>query len=304
MKSKSTIMALPIIVIGAAVFFSVTLRLPSVPHGQAAEVNRPAKIRKNPTGPSIKSPPANPAEKPSPDSTHRAGRKNPASEESYNLILRGTVNWDTIYAQAVIEDSSEKKQRLYKIGDIIKTGIIKKIMRNNIIISLNGKDITVAMNTSVPFFKDNSLQPFTVKRSELKVMLDDVNGLMSQISIKPHVVDNGPSGLQIDTVVPGSLFDSLGFTKDDIITEINGSKIKRPRMLAAIYESMKLMPSKLLSLEDLGPTTKSVLLKLDKKTGGIADEVSRLHQKIESGEDIPIQFSRNGISQTKIFRVR
>jgi len=75
-------------------------------------------------------------------------------------------------------------------------------------------------------------------------------------------------------------------------------------MLAAIYEGMKLMPTKLLSLEDLGPTTKSVLLKLDKKAGGIADEVIKLHRKIESGEDIPIQFSRNGKYQRRIYRVK
>jgi len=75
-------------------------------------------------------------------------------------------------------------------------------------------------------------------------------------------------------------------------------------MLAAIYEGMKLMPSQVWSLENLGSNAASVLLKLNTQADGITQEVSKLHQKIKSGGDIPVQFTRNGKSYIRTFRIQ
>jgi len=96
----------------------------------------------------------------------------------------------------------------------------------------------------------------------------------------------------------------MGFTDGDIIEEINGAKIQRPGMLTALFEGAKLLPAKIFSMEDFGSKAESVLLKLDSQSGSIGREVSKLYQKVESGEDIPVLFTRNGISQTRILKVQ
>ena len=115
--------------------------------------------------------------------------------------------------------------------------------------------------------------------------------------------ENGIGGLKINEIAPGSVFDKMGFTKGDIIVGINEANIQRPRMLAAIYSGIKLLPEEMLSLDGLGSTAGSIVLKLNGRAGGVAHEVSKVYKKMESGEEIPVRFTRNGNSQTTTFRV-
>lgn len=230
-------------------------------------------------------------------------RKAEASDALANLVLRGTVSWDTEYARAIIENISEKEQGIYKIGDIVNNGTIRMIKRKWVVINFGGRDMTLAMTASSRS-EESSGRIVTIAASELKTIFADTNNWMSQVRIRPYVSDAGTGGLRIDTIAPGSIFEKLGFTEGDIIEEINGAKIKRPRMLTALFEGAKLLPAKMFSMEGFGSKAESVLLKLDSQSGGIGREVSKLYQKVKSGEDIPILFTRNGISQTRIFKVQ
>lgn len=227
----------------------------------------------------------------------------PASHPAlFKLALRGIVNGGMENAQAIIEDMSERKQRLYIAGDTIEGGIITNIMKEKVVIHLNGRDEILTMVTASPS-EEKSGHSLTVVRSDLEKAFEDINNLISQVSIKPHVLDDGTGGLLIKGIKPGSLFEKLGFNDGDIIQEINGTIIQNPHKLAAIYEGLKFVPLDIFSFEDLGSKTGELLLWIDNQAGGVVKEVSKVHKKVETGEDIPVRFTRNGNKQTITFSV-
>ena len=56
------------------------------------------------------------------------------------LKLLGTVSGDNKEAYAVIEDTSKKQQNLYRIGDSIQNATLKMILREKVVLRVNGKD--------------------------------------------------------------------------------------------------------------------------------------------------------------------
>ena len=56
------------------------------------------------------------------------------------LNLLGTITGDKEEAYAVIEDTAEKKQDLYRIGDTIQNATVKMILREKVVLNVNGKD--------------------------------------------------------------------------------------------------------------------------------------------------------------------
>jgi len=236
---------------------------------------------------------------------HYDGRKT-ASQKSYScvlkLVLRGIINGGMENAQAVIEDTDKRIQKLYKTGDTVGAGILTKIMKQKVVIHINGKDETL-MLSSVACSEDGKDKKVTIARSELDTALKNANSLISQISFKPYAFDDGTGGLLAEDIVPGSLFERAGFKNGDVIREINGTRIENQRRLATIYKGLKLIPFDILSSEDAGAESVKLLLWLDNQAGGVAKEVSKVYQKANAGEGVPVQFVRNGKNQTVILSV-
>ena len=66
-------------------------------------------------------------------------------QTSLNLKLWGTVTGDEDEAYAVIEDTKERSQNLYRKGDAIQNASIKMILREKIVLNVNGKDEVLEM---------------------------------------------------------------------------------------------------------------------------------------------------------------
>lgn len=209
------------------------------------------------------------------------------------LSLRGTVNAGMENAMAVIENKEERKQKLYRVGNVIAGGVLSKILKEKVFIRIDGSDYVLAMDsTSSPEEEDGSV--IMVSRQELEKALEDVKGFISQVRIKPHVFDDGTGGLVAHDIKPGSLFDKLGFENGDIIQDINGAVIKSPHKLAAIHEGLKVVPFNILSFDSIGSMAEDILLGIDNQAGGIVSEVSKVYQKVKSGEEIPVRLTRDG----------
>lgn len=209
------------------------------------------------------------------------------------LSLRGTVNAGMENAMAVIENTEEQKQKLYRVGNVIAGGVLSKILKEKAFIRIDGSDYVLTMDsTSSSEEEDGSA--VMVSRQDLEKALEDVKSFMSQVRIKPHIFDDGTGGLLAHDIKPGSLFDKLGFKNGDIIQDINGAVIKSPHKLAAIYEGLKVVPFNILSFDSIGSKAEDILLGIDNQAGGIVSEVSKVYQKVKSGEEIPVRFTRNG----------
>jgi len=207
--------------------------------------------------------------------------------------LRGTVNAGMENAMAVIENKEERNQKLYRVGNVIAGGVLSKILKEKVFIRIDGSDYVLTMD-STSFHEEEDGSVVIVSRQDLKKALEDVKNFMSQVRIKPHVFDDGTGGLLAQDIRQGSLFDKLGFKNGDIIQNINGAVIKSPHKLAAIHEGLKVVPFNMLSFDSIGSKAEDILLGIDNQAGGIVSEVSKVYQKVKSGEEISVRLTRDG----------
>ncbi|MDH3356322.1 MAG: hypothetical protein OEM06_02580, partial [Desulfobacteraceae bacterium] len=132
-----------------------------------------------------------------------------------NLVLLGTITGDKKEAYAVIEDTAVKKQDLYRIGDTIQNATVKIILREKVILNVNGKDEILGiekvsgsreLRSSSTKLGRTSSQNITVKRSQIDTAIKDANTLMKQIRIRPNFKNGKPDGFRLTGIRPNSIF--------------------------------------------------------------------------------------------------
>ncbi len=184
-------------------------------------------------------------------------------ETRLKLKLWGTVTGDAERAYAVIEESVKRKQNLYHIGDSVEGAKVKKILREKIIITVNGKDEMLSMEkpeqrkslalgqapspapvSALPFpFPGAGNNPearkISLERGQVEDAVNDVNNLMKQAKIRPHFKDGQPDGLTLSRVKRDSIFTKLGLRSGDIITGVDGQKIQSVDDALKFYNSLK-----------------------------------------------------------------
>jgi general secretion pathway protein C len=150
-----------------------------------------------------------------------------------DLKLWGTVvGDDPAKAYAIIEEtgnnSRRKKQSLYRRGDSVQGTKIKKILREKIILSADGKNeiLYIARPQSsrrIPAnrtaYNRSNRQPIRQKRilrsSHIQKAIGNIDTIMSQANIRPH-----SEGFKITRIRPSSIFRRMGLRNGDIITAV------------------------------------------------------------------------------------
>jgi len=164
------------------------------------------------------------------------------------LKLLGTVSGNTQKAYAVIEDTEKKRQDLYRIGDSIQNATLKMILREKVILRVNGKDEVLGIEeasgspkTSIVSKKASieTSQDITLKRSRIESAVKDVNTLMKQVRIRPHFTNGKPDGLRLTGVRPNSIFYNMGLKSGDIITGVNNNTIESVDDVLKFYQSLQ-----------------------------------------------------------------
>lgn len=177
---------------------------------------------------------------------------------SLDVILLGTVAGSDEDAYAVIEDKSKRTQDIYHIGDSIKDAVLKNIYRNKVVIRFNGKDEILlkdenqgqkgASSSSFPGFSGMTpppaaggepVQTITLNRTELDSALSNIQEVMTQASIQPHMQDGVVDGMTITGVKANSIFRKAGLRNGDIVKGIEGMEIKSAEDLLSIYGSLR-----------------------------------------------------------------
>jgi len=164
------------------------------------------------------------------------------------LKLWGTVTGDRGKTYAVIEERKGKKQNLYKVGDSIQNATVKIILREKVVLTVNGKDEILELEKGTGDYKSiisskkskkSFSQSISLKRSKIEKAVNNVNNLMKQVKIRPHFYNGKPDGLILSRIQPNSLFTEMGLKSGDIITGVNGKKIKTVDDALKFYESLK-----------------------------------------------------------------
>ena len=164
------------------------------------------------------------------------------------LKLLGTVSGNTQKAYAVIEDTEKKHQDLYRIGDSIQNATLKMILREKVVIRVNGKDeilgiekVSGSPKTSIVSRRAAiaTSQDITLKRSRIESAVKDVNTLMRQVRIRPHFTNGKPDGLRLTGIRPNSIFYNMGLKSGDIITGVNNNTIESVDDVLKFYQSLQ-----------------------------------------------------------------
>jgi general secretion pathway protein C len=164
-------------------------------------------------------------------------------QTALQLKLWGTATGDDREAYAVIEDSRERSQNLYKKGDSLQNAVIKMILREKVVLSVNGKDEVLEMekskgdlmssraslqssaeNDEVP--RAPGSQTISLDRSQIDAAMQNINDLMQQARIMPHFNNGQSDGFSLTGIRPNSLVRKMGLRNGDVITGVNGKKIE------------------------------------------------------------------------------
>ncbi|MGD9290729.1 MAG: type II secretion system protein N [Desulfobacterales bacterium] len=156
-----------------------------------------------------------------------------------NLKLWGTVvGNDPLRAYAIIEKPSIKRRRssqsLYRHGDTVEGATIKKILREKIILSVNGENEILhivepqgrgkfrrASNVSRQSRNRPIRQRRMLRSAQIQKAINNIDTLMSQANIRPHA-----EGFQISQIKRSSIFRKMGLRNGDVITAADSRPIK------------------------------------------------------------------------------
>ena len=168
------------------------------------------------------------------------------------LKLLGTVTGDEKEAYAVIEDTAVRRQNLYKIGDTIQNATLKMILREKVVLNVNGKDEILGIQKvsgsqkirkpSTELGRAGS-QNITVKRSQIDSAIKDVNTLMKQVRIRPNFKNGKPDGFRLTGIRPNSIFYKMGLKSGDVIMGVDGKDIESVDDALKFYQNLQSSPN-------------------------------------------------------------
>ncbi len=173
---------------------------------------------------------------------------------SLNVTLLGTIAGDAQSAAAVIKDAAKRKQGFYRVGDSVQDAVVKQILRGKVIVRVGDKDEILIMDEeggkgtkeqNATKTKSKIQKPKktrarrTLKRSNIKDSLKNINSLLSQVRIRPHFTGGKADGLTLSRIKPDSVFAQMGLRDGDVLKGIDGKSISRPDDILALYKKLK-----------------------------------------------------------------
>ncbi len=167
---------------------------------------------------------------------------------SLKISLLGTVTGSEENACAVIEETGRKTQGLYRVGDSVQNAVVKKILWGKVVLRVGDRDEILSMDeaetkkgggarsSSQTAHKGDTI---TVARSDIQDSLKNINKLLTQARIRPHLKDGKSDGFVLSYIKPNSFFTKLGLKRGDIIKKINGKQINTPEDAFSFYQALE-----------------------------------------------------------------
>ena len=174
--------------------------------------------------------------------------KNNKALEPVNLNLEKTslklTLWGTVTGQkkedgwAVIQDIKTKQQDLYRVNDKIQGATIKSILRNKVILTVNGKDQILEVDAEQPSllgrkrrsfskpFRPTPPQDHRPGQKKVEDMLNAASKSNQLFRTRPYTKDGEASGVMIYSIKRDSVARLLGLRNGDIIQAVNDVEIK------------------------------------------------------------------------------
>lgn len=170
---------------------------------------------------------------------------------SLNLSLAGTIINEAGNSLAIIKDNENNSQDKYAVGAMIKGARVAMILRNKIVLNINGKDELLVMGIEKIRAEKAAEEQSQVQNANAEVVtykvsqdlirnsINNVAQTLKLVRVKPYFKDGKPNGFKISRIKPGSIFKTMGFKDGDIIKGINGQQINSAGEIASLYNNLK-----------------------------------------------------------------
>ena len=172
------------------------------------------------------------------------------------LKLLGTVSGNNKDTYAVIEEAGNKRQQLYRIGDTIQDAVVKSILREKVVLHVNGEDEILAIEkktdkasaetypsrtyaASTLNRTSDTVEKISLQRTQIDAAVQDINSLMKEVRIRPHFTNGEPDGLRLTGIRPNSIFYRMGLKSGDVITGVDGKNIVSVDDALQLYQSLQ-----------------------------------------------------------------
>jgi len=186
------------------------------------------------------------------------------AKKGLGLELVGTVVADNPkMSRAIIDNRSIRKQEAYREGDTAGKVRIKRILRNNVVITTDKGDelLTVeikesgrsALSTQTQQIgsQSSSTQQATgtrqqsartssirLKRDEVAASLADIDRLMEQMKIAPYKSGDQAAGFRLGSITRDSVLRQMGLRSRDVIVGLDDETITSPDQAPDFFKKL------------------------------------------------------------------
>ena len=186
------------------------------------------------------------------------------AKKGLGLELVGTVVADDPrMSRAIIDNRSIRKQEVYREGENAGKVKIKKILRNNVVITTADGDelLTVeiketaksAASAQSPYIGSQSssgqqatgtrqqrarTSSIRLKRDELADSFADIDGLMEQMKITAYKSGDEAAGFRLGSITRDSVLRKMGLRSRDVIVGIDDETITSPDQAADFFKRL------------------------------------------------------------------
>jgi general secretion pathway protein C len=187
------------------------------------------------------------------------------AKKDLGLELVGTVVADDpVMSRAIIDNRSIKKQEAYREGDTAGKVKIKKILRNNVVITTakgdelltveikeSGKRSTPSSPTRRFGSSSTSKQQtprkprssartssISLKHDDVEASLADIDGLKEQVGLTPYMQGDEPSGFRVGNIPADSVLRKMGLRSRDVIIGVDEESITSPDQASDFFQKL------------------------------------------------------------------
>jgi general secretion pathway protein C len=187
------------------------------------------------------------------------------AKKDLGLELVGTVVADDPkLSRAIIDNRGIKKQEAYREGDTAGKVRIKKILRNNVVITTAKGDelLTVEIKESAKRSTPLSLtrrvgsqsssaqqapgtrrprsrtRSISLNREEVEASLADIDGLKEQVRLSPYMQGDEPAGFRLGNIPRDSVLRKMGLRSRDVIIGMDEESITSPDGASDFFQKL------------------------------------------------------------------
>lgn len=181
----------------------------------------------------------------------------PAATAQSDLLLLGTAIGSFRETFALIQKSSTKDERVFRLGDrVFDIGPLIEVKKEQAEIQAGSQRIKLLTPTSVgaetgkPAAAQTGAQPgalavatgsgnFVVDQQALNAALDNIGQAMTDARLLPSTKDGKVEGFRVSEVKPTGIFGTVGIKNGDVLLRINDFAIDSPDKAIQSFVSLK-----------------------------------------------------------------